>query len=45
MSGTITLGQVAAPFDASRHMLAVFCNRCERRGRLRLDHNLAEHWP
>jgi hypothetical protein len=40
--GTITLGQVAARLVASVHILTVSCNR---RGRLRLDHLLAEHGP
>ena len=45
LSGVITLGHVACQLGASVHLLAVSCNRCERRGRLRLDDLLAAHGP
>jgi hypothetical protein len=36
VSGVVTLGQIA-----NRPMLAIACNRCDRRGRLRIDRLLA----
>lgn len=39
MSGTITLGAVAAHLT----MLEVSCNRCDRRGRLRIEDLIADH--
>ena len=39
--GSTTLGGVAQHFA----LLAVRCARCERRGRLRIDHLLKEHGP
>jgi len=40
-AGVITLGQVAP----HRLVLDVVCNRCDRRGRLRIDRLLDEHGP
>lgn len=40
-SGVVTLGQVAARLS----VLEVACNRCDRRGRLRIARLLAEHGP
>jgi hypothetical protein len=40
-AGVVTLGAVAARLT----MLDVSCNRCDRRGRLRMDRPLAEHGP
>jgi hypothetical protein len=39
--GVVTLGQVADRLP----MLEVSCNRCGRRGRLRMDRLLADHGP
>jgi hypothetical protein len=39
MTGVRTLGEIAAWIE----MLTVACNRCDRRGRLRIDRLLAEH--
>lgn len=39
MAGTRTLGEIAARIE----MLTVSCNRCDRRGQLRVDRLLAEH--
>ena len=39
MTGTRILGEIAARID----LLTVACNRCDRRGRLRIDRLLAEH--
>ncbi len=39
--GYVRLGQLAGRLDR----LDVACNRCDRRGRLRLDRLLAEHGP
>lgn len=39
--GVVTLGNVATRLT----MLDVACNRCPRRGRLRIDRLLAEHEP
>lgn len=40
-SGVVTLGQVARRLA----VLEVSCNRCDRRGRLRIDRLMAEHGP
>jgi hypothetical protein len=41
-SGVITLSGMAAQFPA---MIAVACNRCDRRGKLRTARLLSEHGP
>ncbi len=40
-AGVVLLGQVAARLS----VLDVACNRCDRRGRLRIDRLLTEHGP
>ena len=39
ISGYVTLGQIAT----GRSVMDIACNRCDRRGRLRIPRLLAEH--
>jgi len=39
ISGFVTFGEIASHFS----LLDVACNRCDRRGRLRVDQLVAEH--